>query len=447
MILGKALSTIPGERRAWIEGSEVMTFAGLREAGVRLPATPRAPRVALRLTRVGSALRALCSLDGRANAIVLLSPTLEPSRAAALVKRARCDWVLSDVDAAPVLGDAPVLRWPDQVGPAAQPDSTAQTQWIMSTSGTTAEPKLVRHTLASLTRSAKLDPARGDGVRWGLLYDYTRFAGLQVVLQSLLSGATLLVPARGASSHARLEMLAAHGCTHLGGTPSLWRSLLMSPSFEHLRVRQITLGGEIVDDRILAVLQDRFPSAGIRHIYASTEAGVGFTVQDGRAGFPRAFLDRCEQGVELKVVDHRLHIRKVGEHVSYVGRGERIRDEDGFVDTGDLVEVLDDRVYFKGRAAGVINVGGDKVHPEVVEGVLLEHTGVAMARVYSRANPITGSVVAADIVAAAGGEDSGNLLESVRNHCRSRLARAHQPMIVRVVERIAVTGAGKLARG
>ncbi len=42
-------------------------------------------------------------------------------------------------------------------------------------------------------------------------------------------------------------------------------------------------------------------------------------------------------------------------------------DEDGFVDSGDIVELRGDRYYFVGRRGGIINVGGLKVHPEEVE--------------------------------------------------------------------------------
>ena len=46
----------------------------------------------------------------------------------------------------------------------------------------------------------------------------------------------------------------------------------------------------------------------------------------------------------------------------------------------------------------MINVGGDKVHPEEVERAVLSHPGVRLVRVYAKSNPITGALVAADIV-------------------------------------------------
>lgn len=47
--------------------------------------------------------------------------------------------------------------------------------------------------------------------------------------------------------------------------------------------------------------------------------------------------------------------------------------------------------FFRGRGNGVINVGGNKVHPEEVERALLTHLYVAIARVYAKANPVTGA--------------------------------------------------------
>ena len=80
----------------------------------------------------------------------------------------------------------------------------------------------------------------------------------------------------------------------------MWRKLLMSCPVERLALRQITLGGEIVDQKILDALK-HFPAREDHHIYASTEAGVGFAVRDGRAGFPAAYLDNPPPGIRLAV--------------------------------------------------------------------------------------------------------------------------------------------------
>ena len=63
----------------------------------------------------------------------------------------------------------------------------------------------------------------------------------------------------------------------------------------------IRLSGEIADQGILNALES-FYSASVDHAFASTEAGVGFEVNDGLEGFPAAIVDQPGD-VQIKVVD------------------------------------------------------------------------------------------------------------------------------------------------
>ena len=58
--------------------------------------------------------------------------------------------------------------------------------------------------------------------------------------------------------------------THVSGTPTLWRALLVALGSKAatLPLRQITLGGEAVDQAILDRLANLYPGASITHIYA-----------------------------------------------------------------------------------------------------------------------------------------------------------------------------------
>ena len=122
---------------------------------------------------------------------------------------------------------------------------------------------------------------------------------------------------------------------------------------------------------------------------ASTEAGVGFEVGDGLAGFPAEVIGRQGGEVALAVVDGSLRIRSGRTATRYLGSGAAsLADADGFVDTGDMVERRGERYYFVGRRGGIINVGGAKVHPEEVEAVINNHPGVQMSLVKARRSPI-----------------------------------------------------------
>ena len=171
------------------------------------------------------------------------------------------------------------------------------------------------------------------------------------------------------------------GVTHISGTPSHWRKLLMSGSAAGFAPRYVRLSGEIADQAVLDGLRHAFPQASIGHAYASTEAGVGFAVNDGLRGLSRRLIGANRDGVEMKVVDGSLRIRSTRAAHAYVGRNAAaLTDSDGFVDTGDMVELRGDRYHFVGRRGGIINIGGLKVHPEEIEAVINHHAEVRMSR-------------------------------------------------------------------
>jgi len=125
---------------------------------------------------------------------------------------------------------------------------------------------------------------------------------------------------------------------------------------------------------------------------------------------------------------------------------------DGFVDTGDMVQLQSGRYYFVGRKGGVINVGGLKVHPEEVEAVINTHPRVRMSLVKARKNPITGAIVVAEVVMRGDGGAAPDhaalqtLTQEIIDSCR-RLLPAHKvPAMIRFVPALEVSASGKLVR-
>jgi acyl-CoA synthetase (AMP-forming)/AMP-acid ligase II len=315
------------------------------------------------------------------------------------------------------------------------------TDWFMATSGTTATPKWIGHTLDSLTRAVKVS-LNNAALCWALCYQPTRFAGLQVVLQSLLTGATLVDCSNGDAAQ-RLTKMQRGAVNAISATPSLWRQLLMTDELLSLPLKQITLGGEIAGQRLLDTLAALFPQAKLLHIYASTEAGVGFAVSDKKAGFPLNWLKQGHNGLRFKV-DSQQHLWLKPPHKPDSKLADRI-DVDGFLDSEDLVEVTEDRVYFLGRASGVINVGGNKVQPEQIEQVLLQHPAVLQARVYGKSNSVLGQLVAADLQVVPEHNIKTLKLQLIQ-HCMTSLTRYQLPTQLNFVDNIATNASGKLSR-
>jgi acyl-CoA synthetase (AMP-forming)/AMP-acid ligase II len=325
--------------------------------------------------------------------------------------------------------------------------AAASSRICLMTSGTTGRPKVAAYTQEHLVDRFANQPglAAIAGSRWLMTYQPTTFAGLQVMLTALYSGGALIL-AETRSPQAFLDAAEQHAVTHISGTPTFWRSLLMAATPRSLRaLRQVTLGGEAVDQPTLDRIHATFPQARITHMYASTEAGVVFSVNDSRAGFPAAWLSEGVQGSQLRIRDGLLEVRAPRQMAGYLGGAVAAPfAEDGWLRTGDRVAVDGDRVRFLGRLDSVINVGGSKVDPFAVETFLLGLEGVAEARVTGIRNPITGFVVAAEIVLTKR-TDPQTACERILAECYIGLPGAHVPRVLRIVDSIQALQSGKKA--
>lgn len=432
------ISADPGDRCLLCTPDGTLSLADARRLGPGPGVTPQSV-VVISIASVLPLLRVLLALDGQVAGLLLVSASQSPEVIAALAEVAGAGMVVSDRN------DLPGALRPDAVLGAPRAPAVG-TRWMMTTSGTTGVPKIVPHTLASLSRTVRRDPF-GNVPVWGLVLEMTRFAGLQVALQALLGGGTLAAAAQYAPTSDQVAFLANAGCTHLSATPTLWRRLLMAPQIGTLPLRQATMGGEIADQGILDAVSARFPKARVTHIYASTEAGVGFAVNDRRAGFPLRFTDEAPGGVGIRIHDGLLWLQPPdGRQIRYVGGQEITVDDAGFVLTGDRIEIDGDRALFLGRDSGVVNVGGVKVYPERVERVIAAVPGVGLASVSAKKNPITGALLIATVVPSDPAADREALRSAVLAHCRDTLEREAVPARLLFAETLETNAAGKIIR-
>lgn len=319
--------------------------------------------------------------------------------------------------------------------------------WLLATSGTTGTPKLVCYDSQRLTGTTKTDISLGKQFVWGLVFDINRFAGLQVYFQALMAGSTLVVAEQQDEIDKIITLFWQHAVNALSATPSFWRKLLMSQRASQLDLKRVTLGGEISDQTVLSNIVATYPKAAVVHIYASTEAGVGFSVKDGKEGFPEQFLHTKNPGFPwLKIVDNVLWIKSDCAANTMVS-GELLKDADGYVCTGDLVTCKNNRVLFLGRDSGSINVGGNKVIPEEIESVLLQHSSVEACRVSGKKNPMMGMIVAAEVKLRADFNNTSDAKKVLIVHCQQHLEAYKVPVLIKFVDEIKVNSAGKIIRG
>jgi acyl-coenzyme A synthetase/AMP-(fatty) acid ligase len=402
-----------------------------------------------------SAALALIELEGVAQRLILCTPDLAAEHFPHVIAAAGATAWVRDAGAPSRCGTAmpaTVTLTTASAPMELKRRHTHETQWVLLTSGTTGAPKLVEHTFASLTSVlARRAPRRGSAL-WSTFYDIRRYGGLQVFLRAMHLGSLVLSapdePVGDFFARAR-----AAGVTHISGTPSHWRRALMSGAAATFAPTYVRLSGEIADQGILDALRAVYPKARVAHAFASTEAGVAFEVGDGLAGMPASLVGAADGETQLRIMDDTLQIRSPGNATRYLGDGApTLRRADGFVDTGDRMELRGERYHFVGRAGGVINVGGLKVHPEEVEAVINSHPWVHMSLAKARRNPITGAVVTADVVLAeqlnGAGERPANevLLQELIATCRRALPAHKVPTVIRIVAALEVSPSGKLVR-
>ena len=137
---------------------------------------------------------ALLELDGWARRIVICPPDLEASRLAAVQRDAEADALIrSGENSLPPPCDVPLvissnLAWRPSVR---KQDPIFRTEWVLLTSGTTGDPKMVVHSLATLTRAIPTRTAAVEVENWATFYDIRRYGGLQIFLRSCAGNGSL----------------------------------------------------------------------------------------------------------------------------------------------------------------------------------------------------------------------------------------------------------------
>lgn len=254
------------------------------------------------------------------------------------------------------------------------------------TSGTTGSPKPILQSVSNLTRAVQIAPKHEEDI-WGLAYQPTKIAALQVILQAICNGNTIVNLFDRSIDETR-DLIRSWNISHLSATPTYFR-LLAADRIPFPTVRAVTVGGEVCDTALRANLQVLFPHAKFRNVYASSEMGTLLHSSDDCFEVKESIRDFV-----------RIHEGRLWIHKTLVAENLHDQCVDGFWDSGDEVQVVEEcplRLRITGRRTDWINVGGTKVNPHDIEKILREMSGVLDARVFGVTNSVTGQIVAAEL--------------------------------------------------
>ncbi len=379
-------------------------------------------------------------------------------------------WWPLKVTAARADGDPTVSV--DAAAPPAQRFSTPEglrddDAMIMFTGGTTGVPKMVPWTRGNIAGSVRAIIAGYDlGPRDATVAVMPLYHGhglLAALLATLVSGGTVLLPARGRfSAHTFWDDVDAVRATWYTAVPTIHQILLERAGTDQrgdAALRFIRSCSAPLTAETAQALQATF-SAPVVCAFGMTEATHQVaTTRIGHVENPAATPGLVGQstGPEIRIAgpDGRpLPAGLVGEvwlHGPTVVRGylgERaITDAnftDGWLRTGDLGTLsAAGELIIRGRIKELINRGGEKISPEHVEGVLGSHPDVLEVAVFGMPDKLYGETVAAVIGPRA---STAPTAEELAAFARDRLAPFEVPASFRQAAELPHTAKGSLDR-
>src|ERR1022692_2831783 len=249
-MLGKLIleETIPVAQRAVVTREQTATWADLREQAQRICETQgklSKRRVGLSFGSSAQSYAALAALDRLSSDVFLLDTNLRIEEAIELSCKLRLGALL--------IADSVSRATEFKVHELSNEESWSGGSTItILTSGSTGQPKAVRHSWESIARPIRKGVV--SAATWLLTYRPNLYAGVQVMLQCFSDRGTLVVPSPDMNAQSTAEFMHDTQVQFVSATPSYWRRLLMFSDIELLKkvpLLQITLGGEAIDQPIL----------------------------------------------------------------------------------------------------------------------------------------------------------------------------------------------------
>lgn len=276
---------------------------------------------------------------------------------------------------------------------------------IVYTSGSSATPKAVAHSLENHITSAQSACAAldlGSSDRWLLSLPLWHVSGISIVFRCSIAGARIVIPDPGMSL---MEALSNYQITHVSMVPTQLIRVLEQAQKPPRHLRSVIVGGGPMPQGVLKMAINKgWP---IRTTYGMTETTSMVTLSNknpspGSSG-------HVLQGNELKIAgDGEILVRSQAVCLGYLNDDTivNIADDDGWLHTGDLGRFDENgELYVLGRKDNMFISGGENISPEEIEFALCDVRGVQKAVVVPVPDPEFGQRPVAFIKGSAKSKD------------------------------------------
>lgn len=318
----------------------------------------------------------------------------------------------------PVTADHPIY---DQLRQSGHPGL------VLFSSGSTGKSKAAVHDLSAILEKFKV-PRHSLRTLTFLLYDH--IGGVNTMLYTLANGGCI-VTVRGRNPEEVLATIEKHQVELLPTSPTFINLILLSEAYRHYdlsSLKMVTYGTEPMPEITLRRFHELLPHIRLLQTYGLSEVGI---LRSKSRSSDSLWVRIGGEGFETRVVGGILHIRAQSAMLGYLNAPSPFT-HDGWLNTGDAVEVDGEYMRILGRQSEIINVGGEKVYPAEIESVIQEIADVREVTVYGERNPIVGSIVCAK-VSPKSAVDEKAFVQRIRAHCRARLRSYQVPVKISLI--------------
>lgn len=446
-----------GARREWSFGALQAASGSLAGHFVERGVRPGSVVLTLVGSTIDYALTMLACLRLGA-AMLPCSEQLRPKDLALRLERAAPTLAVCDARNRAALDAAaprcPVLTVPDEslwVGPTPEYADLAPTDpaFVLFTSGTTGEPKLVTHGQRYVTgqrlQAREWLAAQPGELMWSTAAPGWSKSTRNSFLAPWLCGAVALLSDRRFDPEERLATVRREGVAVLCMAPTEYRLIAgHGPIGAVPSLRRVVTAGEALGVPAVETWREQ-TGLTIADGYGQTETGHIAGVRPGENA-PPGSMGRPLPGVRVRIEDGELTVDPATVPTFFLGY-EGKPAPDGWWATGDRVRQDDDGwLYFTSRADDVIVSAGYRIGPAEVESVLLGHPAVREVGVIGVPDPDRGEVVAAVVVLRDGYTGSDALARELQEHTKAETAPYKYPRHVRFTAALPKTTSGKIHR-
>jgi fatty-acyl-CoA synthase len=336
---------------------------------------------------------------------------------------------------------------------------------IQYTSGTTGSPKGVLLTHRNVLNNgaviaAGLRMSEKDRIVVPVPL-YHCFGCVIGTMVSIVSGATMILPAATFDALSTLQAIHEERATAIYGVPTMFIAELEHPDFDTFDFSSLRTGimaGAPCPVEIMKRVVKEMHCEGMTVGYGQTESSPVITLSGVRDSLERrvSTVGQACPNTEVKIVAASGETVAVGEQGELCTRGYlvmkgydqeveatcRAIDEDGWLHTGDLATMDSDECFrITGRARDMIIRAGENVYPREIEEFLHAHPKVAEVQVVGLPDARLGETVAAWIRLKEPAAE-----EEIREFCRGRIAHFKVPQYIRFVDEFPMTVTGKVQK-